>query len=316
MGKIGENMLKRSVLKQIQTKREEVVTGAGVGTDCSFFVCEEGMGSLAAINSFEIKDQQDVSWAIISCINNVAAAGGEPVGIQVAFLWQKDVTKQLIKEYMAKAAEACQCMNVQLMGGDNKITSSTSSVFLTVSVIGKKEVKLHKGFNQYKGNEDIVITKWIGLMGTAVMAKREEAVLKKRLPAYMVEDAKKFCEYLSVLPESRIGMKCKVKGMHDVSRKGVFAALWELAEGDARGLRVELKSIPIRQETVEICEILEVNPYELYGAGSLLMVTENGNNLVYELKKAGIQASVIGKLTEDKAKIIVNGEETRYLDRP
>lgn len=316
MGKIGESILKRSVLKQIKTKRKEVITGAGVGTDCSFFVYEEGMGSLMTMNSFEIHNKEDVSEAIISCINNVAASGGEPVGIQMAFLWQQDVTESVMKEYIAEAAEACCCMNVQLMGGDNKITPGLSSTLLTVSAIGKKQIELQRSFNKYDGNEDIVITKWIGLMGTARMAHAEEKVLKKRLPGYMIEEAKRFNKYLSVLPESRIGMKYQVKGMHDVSRKGIFAALWELAEGDAKGLRVELKAIPIKQETVEICEILEINPYELYGAGSLLMVTENGNNLVYELEKAGIKASVIGKITEDKAKIIVNGEEIRYLDRP
>ena len=308
MGKSGENILKRSVLKQIKTKREEVITGAGVGTDCSFFVWEEGAGCLMATNSFEINDKEDVSAAIVACINNVAASGGEPVGIQLAYLWHKDIAEPVIKEYMATVGEICRLMNVQLMGGDNKITSSVYSPFLTVTVIGKKQVSLHKDFNKYAGNEDIVITKWIGLSGTATLAREEEKVLKKRLPGYMIEEAKSFNQYLSVLPESRIGMKCKVKGMHDISRGGVFAALWELVEGDSKGLRVEMKSIPIKQETVEICEILEINPYELYGGGSLLMVTDDGNNLVYELQKEGIQSSVIGKITENKAKIIINGE--------
>ena len=42
LGKIPENVLKRSILKQIKTKRDEVKNGAGVGEDCAVFAFENG----------------------------------------------------------------------------------------------------------------------------------------------------------------------------------------------------------------------------------------------------------------------------------
>ena len=36
-GKLPENVLKRSVLRQIRKKREEVLYGAGIGADCAIF---------------------------------------------------------------------------------------------------------------------------------------------------------------------------------------------------------------------------------------------------------------------------------------
>ena len=44
IGKMPENALKRSVLRQIQTKREEVLHGAGIGEDCAIFSFGEGPG--------------------------------------------------------------------------------------------------------------------------------------------------------------------------------------------------------------------------------------------------------------------------------
>ena len=41
IGKISENVLKRSVLKQIKTKREEVLNGAGIGEDCAILLSLE-----------------------------------------------------------------------------------------------------------------------------------------------------------------------------------------------------------------------------------------------------------------------------------
>ena len=45
-GKFSESVLKRSVLKQIKTKREEVIRGAGVGEDCAFFSFAKKEGAL------------------------------------------------------------------------------------------------------------------------------------------------------------------------------------------------------------------------------------------------------------------------------
>ena len=46
------------------------------------------------------------------------------------------------------------------------------------------------------------------------------------------------------------------------------------------------------------------------------MVTKNGNELVQSLKESGIRAEVIGKTTDTNDKIILNGDEIRYLDTP
>ena len=43
IGKVPENVLKRSVLRQIKTKREEVLSGAGVGEDCAIFSLSDNM---------------------------------------------------------------------------------------------------------------------------------------------------------------------------------------------------------------------------------------------------------------------------------
>ena len=36
-GKISDSVLKRSVLKQIRFRRQEVLSGAGIGEDCAIF---------------------------------------------------------------------------------------------------------------------------------------------------------------------------------------------------------------------------------------------------------------------------------------
>ncbi len=46
------------------------------------------------------------------------------------------------------------------------------------------------------------------------------------------------------------------------------------------------------------------------------MAAENGYDLVRELENQGIAASVIGKITESNDRVVINGEERRFLENP
>lgn len=110
--------------------------------------------------------------------------------------------------------------------------------------------------------------------------------------------------------------ECGAGVMHDITEGGIFGALWEMASAAGVGMDIDLKKIPIRQETVEICEYFGLNPYQIMSSGSMLIAADNGWGLVRELEKAGIPAAVIGTFTSGHDRIIRNGEERRYLDKP
>ena len=315
-GKISESVLKRSVLKQIKTKRDEIIRGAEIGEDCAFFSFSKEEGALLTTAPIVVDAFETIEWKLAAIINNVAAAGGEPVGAIVSTILPDKILESVIQRLSGELERACHKLNLQIAGGNTEISKAVKSPILNITIIGKKECRKHLSFHQYLEGQDILLTKWVGIAGTAILAKMEQNRLEERLPAYIVENAILMEQDVSVIPESRIAMEVGVLGMHDVSRGGIFSALWELAEKGNTGIEVDLKKIPVRQETIEICEILGVNPYELYGAGSLLIVSDRGNQLVHELKKQGIETTIIGKITKDNGKVILNGEETRYLDRP
>ena len=92
--------------------------------------------------------------------------------------------------------------------------------------------------------------------------------------------------------------------------------MWELGEGAGAGLRIDMRKIPLRQETVEVCEYCGVNPYELMSGGCLVMTAEDGPGLAAALEAEGIPATVVGKVTAGSGRLLVNGEEIRYMNRP
>ena len=97
---------------------------------------------------------------------------------------------------------------------------------------------------------------------------------------------------------------------------GIYAALWRLGESLNTGFTVRHKDIPILQETIEVCNLLDINPYMLESGDCMLMVTDAPSELTEEMNRAGIPAADIGNLTTERKRAIINGENERYLNRP
>ena len=134
--------------------------------------------------------------------------------------------------------------------------------------------------------------------------------------ASFVNEAKAFDRMLSVLPEATIAVNHGVAAMHDVTEGGIFGALWEMAEASDVGLEIDMRKIPVRQETIEICEYFDINPYELISSGCMLMAASDGNSIVRELEKAGIHAVVVGKAREGNDRVLYTAQERRFLEPP
>ena len=149
-----------------------------------------------------------------------------------------------------------------------------------------------------------------------MLAEVNREHLLQRYPAYLVDEAASFQQFLSIIPEAATAIKSGVYAMHNANEGGIFAALWEMAERSGVGLTIDLKKIPLRQETVEVCERCNCNPYELLCGGCMIMTAEDGLGLVATLHEQGIPATIIGKITDSNDRIIMNDDEVRYMDRP
>lgn len=312
-GKLSESILKRSILKKLRTRRPEVIQGAGIGKDCALFSFGEEEVALS-VSSFTVFNPKETGWKMIKAINNVAAEKAEPVGILVSMILPKDTDEQTLQELIDGIEDVCNRLGIQIAGGDTRISPFVSRIQLGITLLGRRKEKAAK--ERTNAGQDIVMTKWLGLAGTSLLVKAREEELKKRLPARLLDEARGFDQYAAVISEAAVAAAHNAGPMHDVSRGGIFTALWELAEEAGVGLDIDIRRIPIRQETIEVTEVLGLNPYELDGTGSLLIITPRGEDLVRKLEENKIPGVVIGSTTAGNARILVNGEEQRYLDRP
>lgn len=331
IGKAPENVLERSVLRQLKTEREEVKSGAGIGRDCAVFSFPDGCvisclqeGAVAVkadagCRPGERAVRYTMGQIIQKCANNLASAGAEPVAAMAALLLPETLEEAELKALMAEAAGKCRELSMDIAGGQTRAVRGISVPIAAVTGFGRMPSGgTVSGSIPGKAapGQDVVVSKWIGLEGTAFLAEHCEEKLRSRYPGYLVEEAAGFHRYASVLPEAVTAMESGVCAMHDASEGGIFAALWELAQRSGAGLEIDMKKLPLRQETVEVCECCGVNPYRLLSGGCLVMTARDGEKLAESLRARQIPARVVGKVTEGNDRLLLNGREVRYMERP
>ncbi len=316
LGKVPEAVLKRSVLNQIGHRREEVLVGPAIGEDCSVLAVAEDEVLVLSTDPITGTVQDIGTFAVHITANDIASNGAEVIGIMLTVLLPEGTEEEELRAAMQDMETACRQLNIEIIGGHTEITRAVRQPIITVTGVGKMKRNAMIGTAGARPGQEIVMTKWAGLEGTAIIAAAKEEELRAKYSQSFLDGAKKMIDYISVVPEAMIARECKVTSMHDVTEGGIFGALWEIGAASKVGMEIDLKKILLKQETVEICEFYDINPYMLISSGCMLIVTDQANYLVDRLNAKGIAAAVIGRVTEGNDRVIINGEEKRFLEPP
>lgn len=316
IGKIPAALLEQMILNPIANsavKRAEVKNRPTTGEDCA--VVDIGEELLVVSTDPITGASQDAAYLAvhINC-NDIAAAGGEPIGILLTALLPPNTSAEDIETMMAGARKAAEEVNIVILGGHTEITDAVTRPVLSGTVIGKTRKRNFISSGGAKVGQKVVMTKWAGLEGTAIIAADYEVVLKKQLPDDLLKKAKGLKKLLSVVPEGKIGAANGVTAMHDATEGGVLGAVWEVAACSNTGVTVYEDQVPILPETKAVCEAASIDPYRLVSSGVMIMTVQNGGQLVAALQKAGIPAAIIGEITEGNKLLIKEGKEYPLME--
>ncbi len=195
------------------------------------------------------------------------------------------------------------------------------------------------GMTGYAG-ADIVFVNYAGLCGTLLACREHKDLLLKRFSKSFIEKTEKLSVFLPKLwrerkvadvdaderaffggtggevPAPFAGGKGDIRFAFRIEEGGALPALWDMGEALRAGFEIDIGRIPIRQATVEICEFLRENPYEISSSGAVVAITDDGSALADGYRRAGFAAEVIGKVTDGKGKIIIRLGKRGFLEKP
>lgn len=163
--------------------------------------------------------------------------------------------------------------------------------------------------------QDLVVAGAIAKKGVRAAVDKKREVLESRfsrLFLWKLEEA--LSEKLNLTPETMTS--AGATEWEYIEEGGILAALWNLSGAYAQGITFSLLKFPVRQEIVEVCELLDLNPYRLWSGECVLMAADHGEDLVACLAEDGIYAKVIGKVEKGIARKMTGVGGTGYLERP
>lgn len=170
--------------------------------------------------------------------------------------------------------------------------------------------------DKVRAGQDIVLTKWIGMEGMLRITEEKKEELAGRFAPGFLKQIRSFRPEIFAEKEMGEIRKHGAAAIRQITEGGILAALWYLSRDIQTGICLDMKNISVLQETVEVCEHFRLNPYQLTSAGSFLVVADQGEILRDRLLGCGVKAAVIGRITDGHDKVIYNGEDIRYIDRP
>ena len=316
VGNVSQTVLRRSILKQLHTRREESIIQPSVEEMCAAIQIEEDEQVVFTDTSL-FGDEKDLAvFAMAHVLNDLWTRGAEPIGVNISILLPPHAYESRLKSMISYAEEVAEGQRIQILNAKAEVSPVLSKSLVTVFGLGKEKKEGLLQSSMGMAGQDVVLTNWIGLEGMLrILREKKEELSKRFVPAFLhqIEEQQ---QYLLAGDELRIAKEFGVSAMHQITEGGILAALWNLTEASGTGIDVDLKKIAIKQETIEVCEQFHLNPYQMTAAGSILLVTHDGEGLVSRLEKNGKKATVIGRLTDRNEKVIWNDTEKRFIDRP
>ncbi|HHT27047.1 MAG TPA: AIR synthase [Firmicutes bacterium] len=310
-GKLAPEQLERLVLGRFQRRRKDILVHAGIGEDCAVIdfgdqVCVVSTDPItgAGIGAGRLAVH-------VSC-NDVAANGAHPVGIQVVLLLPEGADENLITRLMDEVEQACAELDIEVLGGHTEITSKVGDPVIVTTAIGRAAKDAYVTSSGARPGDDVVITKGVGIEGTAILAtdwrdvikqavqRLEEPPTEQELDA-LLNRAQGFAGEISAVRDGLLAVAYGVTAMHDVTEGGLYGALWEMSRAAQVGFVVERDKVPVRPETRFICDCLRIDPLGLISSGTMLITCPDGAGLATHLRAADIPAFVIGRVTKGES---------------
>ena len=333
IGKVKESILKRSVLRQLHNHSEQGSPASGEDAGVLFMseFMPEFTQEFSGKNGVAMAVNPVEGWtfsakrAVYGAVNSMLAAGANLKAISLSILMPEETEEKQLKALMKEIDSLCTQENILVLSGHTAVSPYVSTLILSVTAMGSI-TEDRKGITANKektaqiavldADVDLVVAGTVGREGSAMLAVEYANRLEERYAPSYIEAAKHLFDDGSMTAVANILQEKEVVAVHDVREGGIFAALWEIAAAANVGLSIDLKNIPIKQHTIEVCEYFNLNPYMLRSGGTMLLACANGARIVEQLKNAGVEAAVIGQTTAGNDRLIRYDDEARFLEPP
>lgn len=319
-GKIGKDLIGDLFGQRSGAPLNTVLQGPAFGVDTAIIDLGHGNGLAVASDPLSFippLGMKASAWlSVLLVANDIATTGYLPQYAQFVLNLPLTMHTGDLQEYWTHIHGFCASLGIAITGGHTGFDqmgpttlAGGGTMFAAVNLNRVKTSALARP------GHDLLMTKTAALSSSAILAMSFPQYIQMHLGNDCQRRLADGFYHTSVLDEVRIlnsvpAQMNAVSAMHDVTEGGVLGAVFELAEAAGTGVCVDSRRIRVGRDQREVCNLFGLDPLCSVGAGSMLIVCDPKatHSLAEILQAKGIPVSLIGHLTQDKKKIVVNGQ--------
>jgi len=304
IGKLPAEHLACLLSKYVRSDARLVV-GARVGEDAA--IIDMGDRYLVAKSDPITFATNEIGWYVVNVnANDIVCAGATPRWFLSTVLLPAGKTDiALVESIFEQMTEACNQLDVTLVGGHTEITYGLDRPVVVGHMLGEVAPDRLIATAGVRIGDDILLTKGVAVEATAIIAREKGDELSRVFDAEYVRRCQDFLRNpgISVVRDAQVAQAAgKVHAMHDPTEGGLATGLWEMSQAASVGLEIDESAIPILPETSALCAQFSLDPLGVIASGALLIAcppTET-TPILAALQAARIPATCVGRAVEPK----------------
>ena len=247
-----------------------------------------------------------VSMAWARAVNALAVRARRAVAFSLMLTVPKDIPEEQLRPFMREAFAVAELSDVEIV----RAVADRITAHITASGDAIEYPQPDFPLKVYH----IVMCGYAGAETTVLLYEKHRKRLEMKYPKHFLSDIPKLAEDLCMQKACEIAFSNGAVYGYACSDGGVYAGLYGMGERLRTGMELNLPDIPISQKTIEVCEELDIDPYRIGSGGCVFFITSEEERLMDALNRSGMEAQLIGTLSEDAARAMHNGDEVRYLE--
>ena len=194
---------------------------------------------------------------------------------------------------------------ITIVTGDTKVVprGKCDKIFINTSGIGfvKKEFENIGNAVKVKPGDKLIVNGTLGDHAIAILSSRESLNFEANI--------KSDCASLNHLIQKALAVCPEISFIRDATRGGLGTVASELASKIKKGIIIDEKELPVKEDIQAVCEIFGFDPLFLANEGKVLIVVpaEKADKVLNAIKQdaLGKDAAIIGEVIEENHEKVV-----------
>ena len=320
IGKISRKFFEENIINRIGAVRKDVTVPPRNGVDVGIIAIN---GSYMAVTtdplyidrSFGFKKAAWFAFHILA--SDLFTSGIRASYMSIDLNLPEEITDEQFNEIWDVIHGECEKYGIEVVTGHTARYAGVSFPMVggvTLMGVGDKYITTENA----SPGDVIIMARSCGLEASIILAYTFPEYVREKLGNNTLKAIQNKFYTMTCVPEELMaidyGIGDRITSMHDATEGGLLNSVYEIGYASGNGVTIKYNGIIIDNDIAAICSLFNINPMRSISEGTLLLTVkpEYANEFTEMLRKNGVNASIIGEVTEKARgmKLVQNGKES------